>query len=48
LYLRARRTCRRRPHLVQGACRVNARIPALILPGYANSGPGHWQSHWQR
>jgi uncharacterized protein len=20
----------------------------LILPGYADSGPGHWQSHWER
>ena len=23
-------------------------IPVLILPGYADSGPDHWQSHWER
>ncbi len=22
--------------------------PLLILPGYNNSGPQHWQSHWER
>jgi uncharacterized protein len=22
--------------------------PLLILPGYGNSGPQHWQSHWER
>ena len=22
--------------------------PVLILPGYADSGPDHWQSHWER
>ena len=22
--------------------------PILILPGYADSGPDHWQSHWER
>lgn len=22
--------------------------PILILPGYADSGPEHWQSHWER
>ena len=22
--------------------------PILILPGYANSEPDHWQSHWER
>jgi hypothetical protein len=22
--------------------------PVLILPGYADSGPEHWQSHWER
>lgn len=21
--------------------------PVLILPGWQNSGPGHWQSHWE-
>jgi predicted alpha/beta hydrolase family esterase len=25
-----------------------ARAPILILPGYADSGPDHWQSHWER
>ncbi len=25
-----------------------ARTPVLILPGYADSGPDHWQSHWER
>ena len=24
------------------------KLPALILPGLGNSGPGHWQSHWER
>ncbi len=24
------------------------RAPVLILPGYADSGPDHWQSHWER
>lgn len=23
-------------------------VPVLILPGYADSGPDHWQSHWER
>jgi serine hydrolase len=23
-------------------------VPILILPGYADSGPDHWQSHWER
>jgi predicted alpha/beta hydrolase family esterase len=23
-------------------------VPVLILPGYADSGPEHWQSHWER
>jgi hypothetical protein len=22
--------------------------PLLIVPGYSNSGPRHWQSHWER
>jgi predicted alpha/beta hydrolase family esterase len=22
--------------------------PVLVLPGYADSGPEHWQSHWER
>jgi predicted alpha/beta hydrolase family esterase len=22
--------------------------PVLILPGYGDSGPEHWQSHWER
>lgn len=22
--------------------------PALLVPGWCNSGPGHWQSRWQR
>jgi len=22
--------------------------PVLVLPGYADSGPDHWQSHWER
>jgi hypothetical protein len=25
-----------------------ARTPVLILPGYGDSGPDHWQSHWER
>jgi predicted alpha/beta hydrolase family esterase len=25
-----------------------SRAPVLILPGYADSGPDHWQSHWER
>ena len=24
------------------------RTPILILPGYGDSGPEHWQSHWER
>jgi serine hydrolase len=24
------------------------RTPMLILPGYGDSGPDHWQSHWER
>src|SRR6266545_783912 len=27
---------------------IVARTPVLILPGYADSGPDHWQSHWER
>lgn len=27
---------------------TNGKPPALIIPGYANSGPEHWQSHWER
>lgn len=23
-------------------------MPVLILPGYLDSGPHHWQSHWER
>lgn len=23
-------------------------VPLLIVPGYSNSGPQHWQSHWER
>jgi predicted alpha/beta hydrolase family esterase len=23
-------------------------IPCLLLPGWLNSGPDHWQSHWER
>ena len=22
--------------------------PVLIIPGWTNSGPDHWQTHWQR
>lgn len=25
-----------------------ATTPILILPGYGDSGPEHWQSHWER
>ena len=25
-----------------------AATPILILPGYGDSGPDHWQSHWER
>lgn len=24
------------------------RTPVLVVPGWTNSGPDHWQSHWQR
>lgn len=24
------------------------KLPVLILPGLGNSGPEHWQSHWER
>jgi predicted alpha/beta hydrolase family esterase len=27
---------------------AGARRPILIIPGLHNSGPDHWQSHWQR
>lgn len=27
---------------------MNDKLSALILPGLGNSGPGHWQSHWER
>ncbi|MGN6190796.1 MAG: RBBP9/YdeN family alpha/beta hydrolase [Rhodanobacteraceae bacterium] len=27
---------------------MNAKFTALMLPGLGNSGPEHWQSHWQR
>jgi predicted alpha/beta hydrolase family esterase len=27
---------------------IVARVPILILPGYADSGPDHWQSYWER
>jgi predicted alpha/beta hydrolase family esterase len=27
---------------------VVTETPVLILPGYADSGPNHWQSHWER
>jgi predicted alpha/beta hydrolase family esterase len=27
---------------------VPSSTPVLILPGYADSGPDHWQSHWER
>jgi len=27
---------------------VNDKPAALMLPGLGNSGPGHWQSHWER
>lgn len=25
-----------------------SQTPILILPGYGDSGPDHWQSHWER
>ena len=28
--------------------RVMSPTPILILPGYADSEPDHWQSHWER
>lgn len=31
-----------------GASHVSRRAPVLILPGYADSGPDHWQSYWER
>lgn len=27
---------------------MSDKLSTLILPGYGNSGPGHWQSHWER
>ena len=27
---------------------VQTAVPVFILPGWQNSGPGHWQSHWER
>ena len=27
---------------------VKLPVPMLILPGLGNSGPEHWQSHWER
>jgi hypothetical protein len=27
---------------------VTTRVNVLMLPGYDNSGPDHWQSHWER
>ncbi|WP_343231999.1 alpha/beta hydrolase [Tahibacter amnicola] len=27
---------------------MSHRCPVLILPGLGNSGPDHWQSHWER
>ena len=27
---------------------MTANLPVLILPGYGDSGPDHWQSHWER
>lgn len=27
---------------------MTEKLPALILPGLGNSGPEHWQSHWER
>jgi len=27
---------------------IVSRTPILILPGYADSGPDHWQSYWER
>src|SRR6187455_3273267 len=28
--------------------RVTSRATVLVLPGYDNSGPGHWQTLWER
>ena len=28
--------------------RARPMTPILILPGYADSEPDHWQSHWER
>jgi predicted alpha/beta hydrolase family esterase len=27
---------------------MSSTLPLLILPGLGNSGPDHWQSHWER
>jgi predicted alpha/beta hydrolase family esterase len=27
---------------------MRSAAPVLVLPGYADSGPDHWQSHWER
>ncbi len=31
---------------MNGAAQGQPRV--LLLPGWQNSGPGHWQSHWER
>ena len=28
--------------------RIVPATPVLVLPGYGDSGPDHWQSHWER
>ncbi len=38
----------RRPRSAPADARANAPALALILPGIGNSGPDHWQSHWER
>lgn len=32
----------------QTSLHMNSKLAALILPGLGNSGPDHWQSHWER
>ena len=46
----ARRATRQwNPEPVTGIfCRTVSRSTVLVLPGYANSGPDHWQTLWER
>ena len=32
----------------RSASKADSRTPVLIIPGLYNSGPDHWQTHWER